>query len=72
MIALYSSERILNRLAINCQEIKTPSNSPATTQYPEYPAIAPIPVKPIKSQPDSPVALAEKATAQNPIFFPPK
>ena len=70
-MAPYASDLFLKRFAINCQEIKTPNNSPTTTQYAEYPAIAPIPVSPISNHPDSPVALAEKATAQKPIFFPP-
>ena len=71
VMAPYLSDLRLNLLAINCQEIKTPRSSPATTQYPEYPAMAPIPVSPISNQPDSPVALAENATAQKPMFFPP-
>ena len=64
MSELYLSDFRLNRLAMNCQDTATPSTSPSTTQYADKPAKAPIPVRPMSSQPDSPVALAEKAVAQ--------
>ena len=67
----YSSDFRLNRLAISHHETATPSTSPTTTQYAERPEIAPIPVSPSKSQPDSPVARAENATAQYPSRLPP-
>ena len=71
VIELYSSVKRLNFLAINCHEIKTPKTSPTTIQNALTPMRAPIPVTPIKSQPDSPVDRADKAAIQYPNFLPP-
>ena len=71
VIDLYLSVSFLNFLAIKNHAPKTPNTSPNTTQNALTPTIAPRPVKPSNSQADSPVALVEKATTQNPNFLPP-
>ena len=68
---LYLSVSFLNFFAIKNQAPKTPKTSPITTQKALTPTTAPSPVRPNNSHADSPVALVEKATTQNPSFFPP-
>ncbi len=66
----YSSVSNLKRRHIRSQATDTPINSPSTTHIACSPTAAPMPVSPSSSQPDSPVARAEKAAAQNPSFLP--